>query len=780
MALRLTGSIDFLTGAITTDQHGVYSGSFSGSGHITSASYAANSGVSTSTLTASYVAGANVDGTVSSASYALTASHALNGGGGGGGFPYTGSAEITGSFGVTGSARIKNEVTTGGSVFTTPQWNDPSTNASFPSSPFGNSYQSSFAAAGCDITKTLVVAGIDSNFNTDQTTYTYNGSSWSTLSGLPTSYNGQASMTGDCDDAIIGCDYNNMGNYLSYDGSTNTWAFISVPPICCGQPSLVGNCNNGALQYGGQDTQGISSNEAYCWNNNSWSLCTFLPYSTDHHLFAGNPSDAVALGGYNSTLPNSQNISCHINWNGVTWNTCAPFNFLTLNIQNGPRQGLTGCTSPSLLYANPGFNAAYDGTTWNIAPSGGTILSSTWLNSCSLSQFWLTGDNTCALGFWNSSYDIFGNQQYGLLTKYCIYTPPITPPSIWCTPSSPTLNDHGTTTLRIEGGLAGCSSAALVYGGRDTNFNNVSSAEFYNGSTWSPTSNGPATKRLMIGGGSANESIWVGGQDFNNQSDHFEYNSGTWSVCAFTPFTFGTEGDMGAGSQPAFKIVGCQGHYDWNGSSWITCIPNPVQPCYPSGFGTQNDFLQVGGQNSNFNSTTDAYKWDGVTWNACNFTPWATECGGGAGSVSNGLIYNYSNTPQANNIQERGVAALAWNGSTWSSDAPSNLTADMGYTSNSNSALTPDTAMVFGVANCMNLQVADEPRCSNYFTTYTTNVSGGGVSSICDVAKFEDGMVVLPLIQSTYNFIDDAAAATGGVPLGGLYRNGSDIKIRLT
>ena len=57
MALRLTGSIDFLTGAITTDQHGVYSGSFSGSGHITSASYAG---------------------------FALTASHALNGGGGGG------------------------------------------------------------------------------------------------------------------------------------------------------------------------------------------------------------------------------------------------------------------------------------------------------------------------------------------------------------------------------------------------------------------------------------------------------------------------------------------------------------------------------------------------------------------------------------------------------------------------------------------------------------------------------------------------------------------------
>ncbi len=39
------------------------------------------------------------------------------------------------------------------------------------------------------------------------------------------------------------------------------------------------------------------------------------------------------------------------------------------------------------------------------------------------------------------------------------------------------------------------------------------------------------------------------------------------------------------------------------------------------------------------------------------------------------------------------------------------------------------------------------------------------------------------LVLSNYaslDFADDAAAATGGVPLGGVYHNNSDLKIRVT
>jgi hypothetical protein len=39
---------------------------------------------------------------------------------------------------------------------------------------------------------------------------------------------------------------------------------------------------------------------------------------------------------------------------------------------------------------------------------------------------------------------------------------------------------------------------------------------------------------------------------------------------------------------------------------------------------------------------------------------------------------------------------------------------------------------------------------------------------------------VFPVISASLEFIDDAAAAAGGVPLGGLYRSGNFILIRLT
>ena len=43
-----------------------------------------------------------------------------------------------------------------------------------------------------------------------------------------------------------------------------------------------------------------------------------------------------------------------------------------------------------------------------------------------------------------------------------------------------------------------------------------------------------------------------------------------------------------------------------------------------------------------------------------------------------------------------------------------------------------------------------------------------------------NGYVILSQVSSSLNFVDDTAAALGGVPLGGLYRNGNFILIRIT
>jgi len=39
---------------------------------------------------------------------------------------------------------------------------------------------------------------------------------------------------------------------------------------------------------------------------------------------------------------------------------------------------------------------------------------------------------------------------------------------------------------------------------------------------------------------------------------------------------------------------------------------------------------------------------------------------------------------------------------------------------------------------------------------------------------------VLTQVSQSLNFVDDAAASSSGVPLGGLYRNGNFIMIRIT
>lgn len=40
--------------------------------------------------------------------------------------------------------------------------------------------------------------------------------------------------------------------------------------------------------------------------------------------------------------------------------------------------------------------------------------------------------------------------------------------------------------------------------------------------------------------------------------------------------------------------------------------------------------------------------------------------------------------------------------------------------------------------------------------------------------------LILPIVSSSLNFADDTAAAAGGVPLGGIYRNGNVLSIRLS
>ncbi len=63
-------------------------------------------------------------------------------------------------------------------------------------------------------------------------------------------------------------------------------------------------------------------------------------------------------------------------------------------------------------------------------------------------------------------------------------------------------------------------------------------------------------------------------------------------------------------------------------------------------------------------------------------------------------------------------------------------------------------------------------------------VLGNGTDLAASVNAIEvtkvDSHIVLPVLQSSASYADDTAAAGGGVPIGGLYRNGNVVQIRLT
>ena len=55
-----------------------------------------------------------------------------------------------------------------------------------------------------------------------------------------------------------------------------------------------------------------------------------------------------------------------------------------------------------------------------------------------------------------------------------------------------------------------------------------------------------------------------------------------------------------------------------------------------------------------------------------------------------------------------------------------------------------------------------------------------GSFNIDNDVKIENGFTILTSVSQSLEFEDDAAAEIGNVPLGGLYRSGSFIKIRIS
>jgi hypothetical protein len=81
------------------------------------------------------------------------------------------------------------------------------------------------------------------------------------------------------------------------------------------------------------------------------------------------------------------------------------------------------------------------------------------------------------------------------------------------------------------------------------------------------------------------------------------------------------------------------------------------------------------------------------------------------------------------------------------------------------------------VANFSGINGAPNATTASYALTAT---SASFASTASYLNPIQSSYVILSQVSASLNYADDTAAAAGGVPLGGLYRNGNFILIRIS
>lgn len=122
----------------------------------------------------------------------------------------------------------------------------------------------------------------------------------------------------------------------------------------------------------------------------------------------------------------------------------------------------------------------------------------------------------------------------------------------------------------------------------------------------------------------------------------------------------------------------------------------------------------------------------------------------------------------ASNISSSNITGSLYGTSSW---AINSLTASYVSSNNVNGTVT-SASYALSSSYSNNTQYLNNTSSNIFATT--------GSNTFTSNQTVSNGFVILSQVSASLNFIDDVAAAAGGVPLGGLYRNGNFILIRLS
>ena len=554
-------------------------------------------------------------------------------GGGGNAFPYTGSAEITGSLGVTGSVSYSTNI-----IPIPGAWS--STNA------LNSEYPNGVAGAG---TQTAGLAFNGSIFSAaDRQTEEYNGTSWS-IGGTPLSNSNYSNFdgSGTQNDAMLLGSVYGTGQSQNYNGSL--WIVGGTMSNNLGFSGQAGASVNTSLAFGGYDSNlndNTTCTEEY--NGTSWSSGGALATGRMSLAGTGTQTAALAVGGSISTTA----TSCTEEYDGTSWSSggalsTARRELAGAGIQNaalafgGDVSGNVSCTEE------------YDGTSWTVGgalstarnclagagtPTSGLAAGGGFSGRCTEEYTSVIGGFTKTLDYSESTGNItISNDATLTLTgsaKFQSTTSAIG--DVW-------YQSGGLINPRGGLGGAGSANASLAIGGYDSNLGAIlSCVEEYNGATWSVGSSLNIGLKNMGSTGALNSALSFGGYDgsYSTTSVAQEYNGSTWS--SNTSMSIPRHSLSGAGEDADNVITfggasTCNNTECWSGGVWSTCAIMSNGRKWMGGTGNRYNAMAFGGSNgSSALSCTEKYNFG--SWTTCSPMPIAKYGVGAAGGSTAGLF----------------------------------------------------------------------------------------------------------------------------------------------
>ena len=348
---------------------------------------------------------------VLSSSYAITASYAENAGGGSG-FPFTGSADVSGSLNVTGSVSFPRFDSTAG----TPVFSSADTLNQSKSAPGG---------AGASSTAGIVFGGYAPPAYTN-CTEEYNGTSYSAGGNLITArqqIKGAGTLT-----AAIGTGGqtpSTLSDTEEYDGTS--WA-TGGAMINTRRSHAAGGTQNAGLAYGGYGTANfMTATEHY--DGSAWSAGGTLIVGRAQHGGAGTQNSSLLIGGRGPSYSNSY-FNCTEEYDGSSWTVG------TNTINTSYFRSAAAASANAYL---AGHGAGASGTP-SVISSGETWDGSSWSSAGSFIQ---NRNQTSQFG--NSTSAVFAGGYYPSQTN-C--TEEFSPPGSYI-PGFVYDKDTGTTTSTV-------------------------------------------------------------------------------------------------------------------------------------------------------------------------------------------------------------------------------------------------------------------------------------------------------------------------------------------